>query len=81
MLPIKIHPVIFPWILLLPKNIKKHHLTKWFPQFPYFELILSFISAAVQGRSKPMNLSSEEGEGEVEGDVDILLLELRGVAD
>ena len=28
-----------------------------------------------------MNLSSEEGDGEVEGDVDILLLELRGVAD
>ena len=43
----------------------------------HLELILIFISAAVQGRSSPTNLSASEGEGEVE----TLLRELLGVND
>ena len=51
----------------------------------YLELILCFISAAVQGRSRPRYLSSEgEGEEDLEerpdmadtGDTDMLLREL-----
>ena len=52
----------------------------------YLELILCFISAAVQGRSRPRYLSSDSGEGEEDleerpdmadtGDTDMLLREL-----